>query len=111
MFLRVDTIFLSVRDFELARNFYAFQVGLPEVYLEDEFIGFSIGESTLVLEETDAPQINQSMISVVVDDLESASQELVERGIEFEETNEKINSQSIIHFCDPDGHTWVLVQE
>lgn len=111
MFEKVDTIFIQVSNLERARHFYANQIGLPEIFLEDEFIGFSIGDTTLVLEENHSNQFNQSKISVVVEDLEAAYEELIERGVNLFFDTDEINSQSVIRFEDPDANQWLLVQE
>lgn len=110
MFLRVDTIFLPVTDVELARDFYAMKVGLPELYLDDEFAGFAIGETSIafvVNEEID----DHSNISVVVEDLEASVNELEERGVLVRGIDGPVTAIDVVTFDDPFGNQWTLVQE
>ncbi|MCX7834490.1 MAG: VOC family protein [bacterium] len=111
MFESIDTIFIQVSNFEKARSFYAYQVGLPEIHLEDEFIGFSIGDTTLVIEEVETTNMQKSKISVIVEDIHSVYQELIERGVSVKTDSHFITSQDILTFYDPDGNQWILVQE
>lgn len=104
MFLRVDTIFLPVTDLDAAREFYAMKIGLPELMIEEDFIGFAVGDVTVAftLEERAS-----ASVSVVVESLEAAVQELEERGIEVIFDSE-IDAAT---FTDPYNNEWILVQE
>ncbi len=110
MFLRVDTIFLPVTDIAEAREFYAMTIGLPELFDEEDFVGFAIGDTTLVLDEVEEV-LQGTDISVVVESLEASINELKERGIEVEEPGGAGEPVDLAVFEDPYGNRWTLVQE
>ncbi len=110
MFLRVDSIYIPVANMDEAREFYAMKVGLPEFYEEDDFIGFTIGETKIIPMESDETDSSVN-IGVVVESVKKSTEELEERGIEPERIIDQELGIDIVQFEDPFGNSWLLVEE
>ncbi len=116
---RLELVFVPVTDVDRAKAFYVDQIGFNADHdhqVNDELrfvqltpkgsacsIAFGIG-----LSEKMAPG-SQKGLQVVVDDVEAARAELLERGVEVGEV-QHLPWGSFIGFADPDGNEWAVQQ-
>lgn len=115
---RIELVFVPVSDVDRAIEFYVDKAGFHldmqarvdentrfvQVTPPSSACSIAFGEGI-----SDMPAGSQRGIQVVVDDVELARRQLVERGIEASEV-EHLVWGSFTHFADPDGNTWAVQQ-
>lgn len=101
-------------DLERQRVFYRDVLGLLERDAGEDFIIFDVDGNILeLLARSDAPQYTRRCVSVgfVVEDIETAREELVRRGAEMVTGVEgPAEGQYWAYFRDPEGNLFELVQ-
>src|ERR671917_1848778 len=115
---KLELVAIPVTDVDRAKAFYVEQVGfqtdhdhqvndaLRFVQLTPPGSACSIMLGTGI---TKMPPGSQQGIQVVVNDVEAARQELIERGVAASEVDVQPWG-SFVTFSDPDGNTWALQQ-
>jgi catechol 2,3-dioxygenase-like lactoylglutathione lyase family enzyme len=112
----VDFVYVPVRDFEAAKEFYGTVLGLPQTAQYGSRPGgeWEAGNLTLQVMEAETFGLgferSPNPIALRVDDVESARAHLESLGVEF--TGETIDS-GVCHmafFRDPDGNALLLHQ-
>ena len=113
---KLEVVFVPVSDVDRARDFYANQVGfvldhdhqvsdeLRFVQLTPPGSGCSIAIGTGLLDS--APGSLQGL-QLVVDDAQSARDELAGRGVSVSEV-EDLAWGKFVYFADPDGNRWAV---
>jgi predicted enzyme related to lactoylglutathione lyase len=115
---KLEVVFVPVTDVDRAKAFYVDQVGfhadhdqqvndaLRFVQLTPPGSACSVAMGTGI---TDMEPGSQRGVMIVVDDVESARQQLIDRGVRAS----AIDVQpwgSFVTFTDPDGNSWSLQQ-
>jgi predicted enzyme related to lactoylglutathione lyase len=114
----------AVDDLERARDFYGETLGLGTTLLSEEFGVMSIqhagGRDTLVYVKPDFVPATYTILNFEVDDVETAVDELIERGIEVEryegfDQDEKGIARGpgpkIAWFKDPAGNILAVLEQ
>lgn len=120
----VSTITLFVEDLSASRDFYRDALDLPLVFEDRESAAFQIGgmlvnllvvsaTAELIEPASAAPAASGArfVVTVAVDDVDTAVQELTGRGVTL--LNGPINRPWGVRtasFTDPAGHIWELAQ-
>jgi predicted enzyme related to lactoylglutathione lyase len=115
---KLEVVFIPVTDVDRAKAFYVDQVGfhadhdqqvndaLRFVQLTPPGSACSVAMGTGI---TDMEPGSQRGVMIVVEDVESARQQLIDRGVQAS----PIDVQpwgSFVTFSDPDGNSWSLQQ-
>ncbi len=115
---KLELVAIPVTDVDRAKAFYVEQVGfhadhdhkvndaLRFVQLTPPGSACSIMLGTGI---TEMPPGSQQGVQVVVEDVEAARRELIERGVKASEVDVQPWG-SFVTFSDPDGNTWALQQ-
>jgi len=115
---KIELVAIPVTDVDRAKAFYVEQVGfnadhdhrvtdtLRFVQLTPPGSACSIVLGTGV---TEMPPGSQKGVQVVVEDVEAARRQLVDRGVEASEVDVQPWG-SFVTFSDPDGNSWALQQ-
>jgi catechol 2,3-dioxygenase-like lactoylglutathione lyase family enzyme len=115
---KLELVAIPVTDVDRAKAFYVEQVGfhadhdhqvsdaLRFVQLTPPGSACSIMLGTGI---TEMPPGSQQGIQVVVEDVETARRELIDRGVKASEVDVQPWG-SFVTFSDPDGNTWALQQ-
>jgi predicted enzyme related to lactoylglutathione lyase len=115
---KIELVAIPVTDVDRAKSFYVDQVGfhadhdhrvndaLRFVQLTPPGSACSVVLGTGVTEM--APG-SQKGVQVVVDDVEAARRQLLERGVQVSDVDVQPWG-SFVFFSDPDGNTWALQQ-
>lgn len=104
-----------VEDLERERRFYGDVLGLREVEAGDDWAQFDLGGNVLeLILRSDAPEYRRAGYAVgfVVDDVEAARRELVDRGVEAV-TETLGGPDSGAHWCyfrDAEGHLFEVTR-
>jgi predicted enzyme related to lactoylglutathione lyase len=113
---RLELVAIPVSDVDRAKRFYAEQVGfvadhdhqvtdeLRFVQLTPPGSGCSISIGTGI---TDAEPGSVRGMQLVVDDIDAARAELVERGVDVSEVQD-FPWGAFVFFSDPDGNAWAV---
>jgi catechol 2,3-dioxygenase-like lactoylglutathione lyase family enzyme len=115
---KLELVAIPVTDVDRAKAFYVEQVGfhadhdhkvndaLRFVQLTPPGSACSIMLGTGI---TEMPPGSQQGVQVVVEDVEAARRELIDRGVKASEVDVQPWG-SFVTFSDPDGNTWALQQ-
>jgi predicted enzyme related to lactoylglutathione lyase len=110
----VDFVYVPVKDFEAAKEFYGTVLGLPQTAQYGSHPGgeWETGNLTIQLMQAESFGLeferSPNPIALRVEDVEAARAELESRGVEF--SGETIDS-GVCHmafFHDPDGNALML---
>ncbi|MDH3308300.1 MAG: VOC family protein [Acidimicrobiia bacterium] len=113
----------SVDDIDAADRFYREVLGMKTELVTDDgplFVHGPNGTTTLIYPKEDHSPASFTVLNVSVADIQTAVQELTERGVEFQrypgvEADEqgihRSNGHSIAWFNDPAGNGLTIVQE
>ena len=107
-------LILFVNDYEKSRAFYRDQVGLPVRFEKEKLTCFQFGGSYLLVEplwgekRLPTPNNNSPVLRLNVEDVDSALQNLRERGIEAAKMEFEWGVTG--QFKDPDGYAVELCQ-
>jgi catechol 2,3-dioxygenase-like lactoylglutathione lyase family enzyme len=112
----IGQIARPVRDIGTAVDFYGKVLGLPHLYTFGDLAFFDCGGTRLFLSATDEPA-PPSILYFRVDDIQTAYDELRERGVEFEQAPHLIHKHDngieewMAFFPDPDGHLLAIMAQ
>jgi catechol 2,3-dioxygenase-like lactoylglutathione lyase family enzyme len=115
---KIELVAIPVTDVDRAKAFYVDQVGFNadhdyQVNPDLRFVQLTPPGSacSIVLGTgvTEMPPGSQKGVQVVVEDVEAARQELVDRGVSASEVDVQPWG-SFVFFSDPDGNSWALQQ-
>ncbi|TCC18198.1 VOC family protein [Kribbella speibonae] len=104
-------------DIEKAVEFYRDVLGLPHLYTFGDLAFFDCGGTRLFLSANDAPPGEPSCLYFRVDDINTAYDELRERGVQFEGAPHLIHKHDngteewMAFFPDPDGHLLAIMAQ
>lgn len=115
---KIELVPIPVTDVDRAKSFYVDRVGfnadhdhkvsenLRFVQLTPPGSACSIVLGTGI---TDMPPGSQRGVQVVVEDVQTARDSLIEHGVQASEID-PLPWGSFVYFADPDGNTWALQQ-
>ena len=115
---KLEVVFVPVTDVDRAKAFYVDQVGfhadhdhqvsdaLRFVQLTPPGSACSVAMGTGI---TDMEPGSQRGVMIVVEDVESARQQLIDRGVQASDVDVQPWG-SFVTFSDPDGNSWSLQQ-
>ena len=115
---KLEVVFVPVTDVDRAKAFYVDQVGfhadhdhqvsdaLRFVQLTPPGSACSVAMGTGI---TDMEPGSQGGVMIVVEDVESARQQLIDRGVQASDVDVQPWG-SFVTFSDPDGNSWSLQQ-
>jgi DNA-binding CsgD family transcriptional regulator/catechol 2,3-dioxygenase-like lactoylglutathione lyase family enzyme len=112
----IGQIARPVTDIAKAVHWYGEVLGLPHLYTFGDLAFFDCGGTRLFLSAADEPA-EPSILYFRVDEIQSAYDELVARGIEFEGAPHLIHKHDdgveewMAFFKDPDGHYLALMAQ
>ncbi len=114
---KLELVAIPVSDVERAKAFYVERAGFHadhdhQVNDELRFVQLSPPGSacSIVLGTGITPsEPGSAQVQLVVDDIETARQELVERGVDVSEVQD-LDWGSFVFFNDPDGNRWAVQQ-
>ncbi|MGH3979284.1 MAG: glyoxalase superfamily protein [Pseudonocardiaceae bacterium] len=115
---KLELVAVPVTDVDRAKAFYVDQVGFHadhdhQVHDALRFVQLTPPGSacSIVLGTgiTEMPPGSQQGLQVVVEDIEAARRELIDRGVAASEVDVQPWG-SFVTFSDPDGNTWALQQ-
>lgn len=115
---KIELVPLPVTDVDRAKAFYVEQVGFHADHDHRVHEGLRFVQLTppgsacsVVLGTgiTQMPPGSQQGVQIVVEDVEAARRELIERGVEASDVDVQPWG-SFVTFSDPDGNTWALQQ-
>jgi catechol 2,3-dioxygenase-like lactoylglutathione lyase family enzyme len=115
---KLELVAIPVTDVDRAKAFYVEQVGFhaDHDYQVNEDLRFvqltppgSACSVVLGTGITKMPPGSQQGVQIVVDDVEDARRELIERGVAASEVDVQPWG-SFVTFSDPDGNSWALQQ-
>ena len=115
---KIELVAIPVTDVERAKAFYVEQVGFNadhdyQVREDLRFVQLTPPGSacSIVLGTgvTQMPPGSQQGVQVVVEDVEAARRELIDRGVQASDVDVQPWG-SFVTFSDPDGNTWALQQ-
>lgn len=112
----IGQIARSVRDIQVAVDFYGRVLGLPHLYTFGDLAFFDCGGTRLFLSATDEPG-ESSILYFRVDDIQTAYDDLRQRGVEFENAPHLIHKHDngveewMAFFPDPDGHLLAIMAQ
>ena len=111
---RTDFVFLPIRSFERAEEFYGGTLGLECSKRYDNDLGGEFETGSLTIQLVDVAKIGRDFepstgaIALHVDDVERARSELESRGVEFEGETMDSGVCFQAYFHDPDGNALIL---
>ena len=111
---RTDFVFLPIRSFEKAEEFYGRTLGLECSKRYDNELGGEFETGSLTIQLVDVAKIGRDFgpstgaIALHVDDVEAARSELESRGVEFEGETMDSGVCYMAYFHDPDGNALIL---
>jgi DNA-binding CsgD family transcriptional regulator/catechol 2,3-dioxygenase-like lactoylglutathione lyase family enzyme len=114
-FSRIGQISRTVSDIAGAEAWYRDVLGLRHLYTFGKLAFFDCGGTRLFLSQEEALQTNESLIYFQVDDIRTAHDRLVERGVEFTHAPHKIHTHAdgteewMGFFKDPDGRPLAIM--
>jgi lactoylglutathione lyase len=102
-----------VRDFDRAVKFYSDTLGLTLNMRADEFgyASFDAGPISFAIAKTDDPQLvgRHTGVGFIVDDIDTAYSELVEKGVEFDMPPTRQPWGGVLALMkDPEGNIFYL---
>ena len=115
---RLELVQVPVSDVDRAKRFYTEQAGFVadhdyQVTNELRFVQLTPpGSACSIAMGTGLGEMkpgSQECLQLVVDDIQAARAELVERGVEVSEV-QVFDWGSFVFFSDPDGNTWAVQQ-
>ncbi|MEU4194716.1 LuxR C-terminal-related transcriptional regulator [Kribbella sp. NPDC026611] len=112
----IGQIARTVSDIETAKAFYGGVLGLPHLYTFGDLAFFDCGGTRLFLRATDE-RGEQSILYFRVDDIQTAYDELRERGVSFEDAPHLIHKHDsgveewMAFFPDPDGQLLAIMAQ
>ena len=112
----IGQISRPVTDIQRAVDFYGGVLGLPHLYTFGDLAFFDCGGTRLFLSVSDEAG-QPSVIYFRVDDIQTAYDELRERGVEFEQAPHLIHKHDngveewMAFFPDPDGHLLAMMAQ
>jgi catechol 2,3-dioxygenase-like lactoylglutathione lyase family enzyme len=115
---KIELVAIPVTDVDRAKSFYVDQVGFHadhdhRVHDALRFVQLTPPGSacSIVLGAgvTEMAPGSQKGVQVVVEDVEAARRELLDRGVEVSEVDVQPWG-SFVYFSDPDGNTWSIQQ-
>jgi len=118
MDMRLELVPLPTSDVDRSKAFYVDQVGFVLDHDVEPGNGMRVVQLTppgsacsivvgVGISDPDAGRVLG--LHLVVDDIEAARAELVERGVEISDVSD-MGGVKYAHFADPDGNTWALQQ-
>ena len=113
----IGQIARPVSDIQTAVDFYGKVLGLPHLYTFGDLAFFDCGGTRLFLSANDGPVGEPSCLYFQVDDIQTAYDELRERGVEFENAPHLIHKHDngveewMAFFPDPDGHLLAIMAQ
>ncbi|HYZ78404.1 MAG TPA: VOC family protein [Gaiellaceae bacterium] len=111
---RTDFVFLPIRSFEKAEEFYGGTLGLECSKRYDHDLGGEFETGSLTIQLVDVGKIGRELepstgaIALHVDDVEAARSELESRGVEFDGETMDSGVCYQAYFRDPDGNALIL---
>ena len=114
---KLELVAIPVSDVERAKAFYVERAGFHADHdhqVNDELRFVQLGPPgsacSIVLGTGITPsEPGSAQVQLVVDDIETARQELVERGVDVSEVQD-LDWGSFVFFNDPDGNRWAVQQ-
>ena len=115
---KLELVLIGVTDVDRAKAFYVDQVGFVadhdyQVTDELRFVQLTPpGSACSIAMGTGLGEMkpgSQEGLQLVVDDIQAARAELVERGVEVSDV-QVFDWGSFVFFSDPDGNTWAVQQ-
>jgi predicted enzyme related to lactoylglutathione lyase len=114
---KLELVAIPVSDVERAKTFYVERAGFHpdhdhQVNDELRFVQLSPPGSacSIVLGTGITPsEPGSAQVQLVVDDIEAARQQLVDRGVDVSEVQD-LDWGSFVFFDDPDGNRWAVQQ-
>lgn len=109
LFERIDTVFLQVRDFDKAIQWYTETFGFTVRWRHDEggFAALNVGETPLTIvrleEGAELPTTKQAFFNFYVKDVEEAHRVLVGAGADCDAIQDP-GGVKYFDFRDPDGN-------
>ena len=110
----VDFVYVPVKDFDKAAEFYGDVLGLVNSVRYDRAPGGEFETGNLTLQVVEAAAIGQEFhpgrnpIALHVDDVEAAQRELESHGIKFAADTMDTGVCHMAFFADPDGNALML---
>jgi catechol 2,3-dioxygenase-like lactoylglutathione lyase family enzyme len=112
----IGQIARSVRDIQVAVDFYGGVLGLPHLYTYGDLAFFDCGGTRLFLSAVEEPA-ESSVLYFRVDDIQAAYDELRGRGVKFENAPHLIHKHDngveewMAFFPDPDGQLLAIMAQ
>jgi hypothetical protein len=106
-FQRVKVIALSVIDSERANRFYGVTLGLPRAYEGSEHVGYSLGETMLMLKSgwyASPTQEPNPRITIETEDAPQTERVLRERGVTVSDPVNLYDEFYVGGFLDSEGN-------
>ncbi len=114
MIKRIWDITLTVSDLKNAIDFYENILGLTKKYEFADYAGFDCGGIEIGLKtwgQLENPREGEPYINFLVDNIEECYNNLVEKGVNFEQPpKDMVWGGRVAFFTDPDGNKLQLVQ-
>jgi predicted enzyme related to lactoylglutathione lyase len=113
---RIGQMSRSVRDIGEACRFYGDVLGLPHLYTFGKLAFFDCGGTRLYLDEKEEVQ-SESILYLLVEDIEAAHAQLSSRGVEFTNAPHRIfrhadgTEEWMAFFKDPEGRPLALMAQ
>ncbi len=115
----IGQIALHVSDVEQSVEFYGGKLGMSQIFAAPELAFFDNGGTRLMLsshETQDVPSNGRSVIYYTVDDVQSAHEQFVMAGVEFQDEPHIVHSTDnyelwMAFFRDPDGNQLAIMAE
>jgi predicted enzyme related to lactoylglutathione lyase len=103
-----------VNDLEAGRRFWGDLLGAPEAGSGQDYVEFELSEGRTfeVLQRSEAPEYDRPRFQVgfTVEDIESAREELVRRGVEPVTDIVRGDVSAWAHFRDPEGNVFEITE-
>lgn len=113
----IGQIARPVSNIQTAVDFYGGTLGLPHLYTFGDLAFFDCGGTRLFLSANDGPVGEPSVLYFRVDNIQSAYDDLLARGVEFETAPHLIHKHDngteewMAFFPDPDGHLLAIMAQ
>ena len=107
LFRRVIVVAVSVVDSERANKFYAETLGLPPAYEDNEQVGYQIGETILMLKNSDQPPVENPnpRVTIETEDARETEKALRARGVVISDPVEIYDrTHAVGSFLDTEGN-------
>lgn len=114
---RIGQISRSVRNIKEAEAWYGGVLGLPHLFTFGKLAFFDCGGTRLYLDEKAAPQASESILYLLVADIQAAYAELRARGVEFTNAPHLIfkhpdgTEEWMAFFDDPEGRPLAIMAQ